>query len=74
MKGESTIGKVGEVVQVSTRLVSDGLYRGSYYSETVVKGLSEHEYRAVKPHKEKEGFYVNPPMYSPIGERRFPAI
>lgn len=72
--GSDTIGKVGEKVHVSPRLVSNEVYRGSYnYSETVIRGLPEHEYRDVEPHKDDIGFYVNPPIDSPISGRRFPA-
>lgn len=70
----STFGRVGEVVQVSPWLIRNEVYRGSYnYAETVVRGIKEHEYRDVTPHKEKKGFYVNPPLYSSFADRRFPA-
>jgi hypothetical protein len=73
LKNASTIGKVGEEVQVSPILVKDEIYRGSYnYAETVVRGLTEHEYRDVMPHKEDKGFYLNPEIYSYISNRRFP--
>jgi hypothetical protein len=71
----NTIGKVGETVAVSPRLVKDEVFRGSYnYAETVVRGLVEHDYRDIKPHREDKGFYVSPPTYSAIGARRFPPI
>jgi hypothetical protein len=68
------IAQVGEEVLVSPRLVRDVVYRGSYnYAETVVRGDDEHTHRDVTPHREDEGFYVNPPLYSSIASRRFPA-
>lgn len=59
--GEKRIGGEGVPTIIVTRAVTDEVYRGSYnYAETVIKGLEEHEYRDVKPHRETKGFYVNP--------------
>lgn len=74
-KRAKTFGEIGEVVQVSPWLVRDEVLRGSYnYAETVVRGDQEHDYRDVQPHNEGTGFYVNPPIYSSIADRRFPAV
>jgi hypothetical protein len=70
----STIGNVGVKVEIGSWVVKQQVYRGSYnYAETVVRGLPEHEYMDVKSHKEWGDFYVNPPLDSKIGRRRFPA-
>ena len=74
-KRAKTFGEIGEVVQVSPWLVRDEVLRGSYnYAETVVRGDQEHDYRDVQPHNEGTGFYVNPPIYSSIADRRFPVL
>jgi hypothetical protein len=66
---------VGEVVNVSGVLLRNETYRGSYnYAETVERGLIEHDYADIKPHQEHNGFYINPPVYSSMGDRRFPPI
>ena len=70
-----TIGRVGEVVNVSPVLVREEIYRGSYnYAETIQRGLAEHDFSDIKPHQEYAGFYINPPFYSAIGDRKFPPI
>ena len=68
------IERPGEAVDIRTITDLSVTYQGSYnYSETIIQGLSEHEYRDVEPHSEAPDFYLNPPRYSPLKSRTFPA-
>lgn len=70
--GSKTIGKTGEMVSVRSRLETDEVLRGSYnYAETVVSGFNAHTRMDVNPHIARRGFYINPPLFSPLSGRRF---
>lgn len=74
-KGKRYIGKIGQRVSIRSKVVINSVYQGSYnYSETIVKGRTAHELRDVIPHKEDEGFYINPPRYSALEKRIFREI
>lgn len=73
--GSKSLGAAGERWHIRKIIVVEPRYQGSYnYAETAHLGLAAHELRDVTTHKDRAGFYVNPPdRFSPLATRRFPA-
>lgn len=72
--GWETIGKEGQVMDVSRAIVTDPASQGSYnYAETTLMGLAAHERRDVNSHVAGSYFYANPknPL-APLAQRWFP--
>jgi hypothetical protein len=70
---DSTVVPVLHWRDISSRVVTDEKYTGSYnYSETIVSGLKAHELRDVKPHSFDAGFYLYPPDGTTLKQRGFP--
>lgn len=70
--GERKIGPKSEWVDVRTKIVINEKYRGSYnYSDTIITGFPDHEYRDVLPHRRQVGHYINPDQWGPLSNRIF---
>lgn len=70
---DSTVVPVLHWRKVSSRIVTDEKYTGSYnFSETITSGLPAHELRDVQPHSFEAGFYLYPPEGTTLRQRRFP--
>jgi hypothetical protein len=75
MIGRPTIGSVGVMKNLDGMVERDAIFRGSYnFSETMVAGYLDHEFRDVKPHVAHKDFYLNPDYSRPANKRVFPPV
>jgi len=75
LTGRSTIGPVDVMTNLDGKVQRNAIFQGSYnFSETMIAGILDHEFRDMKPHVEHTEFYLNPDYSKPLEERVFPNI
>lgn len=74
--GYDMIGKVGQEFATDPMLVKTPEHQGSYnFAETIREGFIGHDKLDIKPHSDREGFYLNPDdRFCPLSMRTFPRV